>query len=422
MSRRLGIDLSSEVVALADVRETRNGRIQLRGFALIDTGGDALSLAADLRRARRKHRFPRNAEVVAWAGDARVEAVRGAGLAVERVITPGEALARVERMHRASAPPGSNTAVIALHAGGGALAIVQDGRVRHETPLTWSPLTAASLGNPDLLRRYAFLSELTELLRGSFAAAAKLTGRPVTDILTCGSLPELRSFTMPLADEFDVEVETLDSADNIDVRVKGPAFDVLLDSIAAMRIAIAAGRRWHGQPAIGRKVLRVAVPSGLAAGALYAFALYGFGGGSAPSPLEEHARVTAPARPASPPRAAGPAPSRPAQPAPQQAAAPATMVAAAPPPGLAPTATREPIEPIEPVEPVRPATFTVTSILWSAERQFAVVDGQVLGVGDTVDGARIVEIQPDAVLARDRAGRLRRAPLSRPGPSSGGLE
>jgi hypothetical protein len=64
---------------------------------------------------------------------------------------------------------------------------------------------------------------------------------------------------------------------------------------------------------------------------------------------------------------------------------------------------------------ILPATFTVTSILWSRERQLALVDGVIRHVGDTVDGARIIEIQQDAVLVSDRAGRLRRASLVRPG-------
>ncbi len=463
MSRRLGIDLSSDVVALADVREPRRGRIQLRDFDVLDTGRDAASLAADLRRARKKHRFPKNAEVVAWAGDGRVQAVRDAGFVIERVVTPGEALARVERMHRGMAAPASNTAMIALHASGGALAIVHQGEVRHETPLTWSAQTAASLGNPDLLRRYAFLSELTELLRGSFDAAARVTGRPVTDILTCGSLPELRSFTMPLADEFDVEVETLDSADDLDVRVKGPTFDLALESIAALRIAIAAGRRWHGRPSAVRKVLRVAVPAGLAAGAFYALAIWGFSAASGPTPLEQQARVSATSRGEPAPQRAAQARPRPAAPAPERATAqpPAVAVARAPvstpppavstpppavstpapavspPPAVSRPASAAPaparvapsapppservataahVEPVERREPIRAAAFTVSSILWSEGRQLAIVDGQIFGVGDVIDGARIVEIQPDAVLARDRAGRLRRAQLSPQGP------
>jgi hypothetical protein len=451
MTGRLGIDLSSDVVALADVRQLRRGRIQLRGFALLETDADAVSIAEGLRRARREHRFPKTAEVVAWARDPRVQGVRDAGFAVERVITPGEALARVERIHRAVPPPGSNTALISLHVSGGALAIVRDGQVRHETPLTWSASTAASLANPDLLRRYAFLSELTELLRGSFDAAARLTGLPVTDILTCGSLPELRSFTMPLADEFDVEVETLDSTDGLDVQVKGPAFEQLLESIAALQIAIAAGRLWHKRPSRALKGLRIAVPAGLAAGAFYAIAMYGFGPAPGQTPLAQHTRAaippprsTAPPPRANPP-APAPAPARTPTPTPEPLTSPSPPPPAAPPasvardapvareaaPVAAPrvlTAPPAPIAPVarnaapvaranelvEPAERVRSASFSVTSILWSPGRQLAVVDGRILGLGDMVDGARIVEIQEDAVFTRDRAGRLRRALLSRP--------
>jgi hypothetical protein len=51
--------------------------------------------------------------------------------------------------------------------------------------------------------------------------------------------------------------------------------------------------------------------------------------------------------------------------------------------------------------------------MWSSERQFAVVDGRILAVGDSIRGATIVEIRVDAVIVRDASGRLRRAGLER---------
>ncbi|MGE5813601.1 MAG: general secretion pathway protein GspB [Acidobacteriota bacterium] len=58
-----------------------------------------------------------------------------------------------------------------------------------------------------------------------------------------------------------------------------------------------------------------------------------------------------------------------------------------------------------------PVPLSVSSILYSPDRRLAIMEGQVLGVGDTVAGMTIVEIQPSAVILRDRAGRLRRAQL-----------
>jgi hypothetical protein len=51
------------------------------------------------------------------------------------------------------------------------------------------------------------------------------------------------------------------------------------------------------------------------------------------------------------------------------------------------------------------------TILYSSERQLAIVDGHILGLGDEVRGAKVVEIEPTSVLLRDAGGRLRRLTL-----------
>jgi hypothetical protein len=47
------------------------------------------------------------------------------------------------------------------------------------------------------------------------------------------------------------------------------------------------------------------------------------------------------------------------------------------------------------------------SILYSPDRKLAIVNGRIVGPGDEVSGARIVDITPGAVLLRDARGRLR---------------
>ena len=49
-------------------------------------------------------------------------------------------------------------------------------------------------------------------------AEARKAGAPVDAVVTCGNLPELRSLTMPLIEELDVEVETLDSLEGLVVK------------------------------------------------------------------------------------------------------------------------------------------------------------------------------------------------------------
>jgi hypothetical protein len=50
----------------------------------------------------------------------------------------------------------------------------------------------------------------------------------------------------------------------------------------------------------------------------------------------------------------------------------------------------------------------VSSILYSASRRLAIVDGRIVGVGDAVGNYRIVEIERDAVvLAVPSGARIR---------------
>ena len=63
------------------------------------------------------------------------------------------------------------------------------------------------------------------------------------------------------------------------------------------------------------------------------------------------------------------------------------------------------------VEPVLPFDASLETILYSPDRKLAIIDSRIVGVGDLVKGARIVEITPTAVMLRDGGGRLRRLTL-----------
>lgn len=411
MKGRLGIDLSAATAALAHVSE-RRGQIQLRGFALVATAGDPDAIASELRHARRAYRFPRHAEVVAWPGDIRAGAVRNAGYAVERVISPAEALARVARLHHGTPAPERVSAVLSLHPDSGALAVVQDGRVLHEAALTWSAASGHASARSELLRRYAFLAELTEHLRSAFTAVQESHGVAATEILTCGTLADLRSFTMPLADEFDVEVETLDAAGALDIRMKPASAQRARDVLAALRIAIAAGRRWHRAPGVLEALRPVRVVGAIAAAAAAVLlAVYLWPRETTPRPAPE-----APPTAANAPRAQPNRPQELVETAPAGRQTNPIVPAPAAPPlrGLPPPVQRARVDPprtLRSLDRLPPLSVPVSSILWSADRQFAVVGGRILEVGDTIDGARIVEIRADALIVRDAAGRLRRAAL-----------
>jgi hypothetical protein len=55
-----------------------------------------------------------------------------------------------------------------------------------------------------------------------------------------------------------------------------------------------------------------------------------------------------------------------------------------------------------------PFDAALSSILFSADRQLAIIDGRVVGRGDAVRDATVVEISAGVVLLRDAQGRLRR--------------
>lgn len=425
---RLGIDLSGDSIALAEVRPAGE-RLRLRAYALLAPVADRSALAEVLRRAREQHRFPANAEVVAWAGEPRVSAVRAAGYAVERVILPGAALARVARLQAGlHAPPsGDVVLLVSLDETSGAMALVRDAAVLYEAPLTWSsnaaPGSADSTGT-ELLRRYAFLAEVTELFHAALASVQRSHDAKPSRILMCGSLPDLHSLASPLSEEFDVPVGVLDSPDGVDLRrVRGRSRDEAEATLPALQVAMVASRRWHQAHSPVRKVLRIAVPIGVAAG-IGIYAAGPFESSAPPSNAGSQREPREPSHPGVATQTASPVEAQPAAPStgsrsPSAAAEPTTghgtegatraARASAPDRRGTPDVNRQ-------NEPA-PVALALSSILWSAERQLVIVEGEVLGVGDTIAGMRIVEIRQDSVILRDRAGRLRRAALGRPRPT-----
>ena len=69
------------------------------------------------------------------------------------------------------------------------------------------------------------------------------------------------------------------------------------------------------------------------------------------------------------------------------------------------------MKPAPPPEVALPFDAVLGTILYSADRKLAIVDNRIVGVGDEVRGARVVEITAGAVMLRDAQGRLRRLAL-----------
>jgi hypothetical protein len=435
------------------------------------------------------------------------------------------------------------------------LALVRDGSLLGARELAWGythPGPAAVL-TPGESRRDDLAARLIDEL-ARFAAGVKGANSPLTQVVICGGLPELRTMTVTLMERLDVEVETLDSVFGIDEERLPEPSDEFRERVSELRLAWAVAADWNGPINLMRSRLRrnkravlarAAVVGGIAAGlgagwgiqrsqwwqstasdsvarAATPAALPGDRMGAAPAgsvvtttaPVPPRPATQAPMRPAAAPATVGasPAPSapvavsvprptvppvpnpstsvlRPSLPAliPPRSVAPepspprttsgpfvSTPVAAAtvPPssaPGSAirpggfqtpargtaqPTAPAVPLRPVQPPTPpappaVRPAAplagpvetalqasqaepspkpaertpavaarqanvsppipfdATLGTILYSAERKLAIVNGRIVGIGDDVNGARIVDITATTVLLRDARNRMR---------------
>lgn len=68
-----------------------------------------------------------------------------------------------------------------------------------------------------------------------------------------------------------------------------------------------------------------------------------------------------------------------------------------------------------PEAPPTPFDAVLGSILYSPDRKLALIDGRIVGSGDEVKGARVVDITPGGVTLRDSQGRLRTLVLAAPG-------
>ena len=67
--------------------------------------------------------------------------------------------------------------------------------------------------------------------------------------------------------------------------------------------------------------------------------------------------------------------------------------------------------PAPPPEVALPFDAVLGTILYSPDRKLAIIDNRIVGVGDEVRGARVVDITAGAVMLRDAQGRLRRLAL-----------
>jgi len=379
------------------------------------------TLTAALGRARRDDGFDPRARVVAWGPPSSQVAVDldhlpdvsplvEAGFEVESIVSPPQALAMMLEAQRVDTRRA--VAAVALHRNGAALAIVRHGQVVAARTFEWPLGEPFSSARPEQLERYLVIAQLAPHLKHLLDLAAAVYNVAVSSVVLCGDLPDLRSLSMLLIEEMDLEVDTLDSLEML-----APAVAQQMESAAGLQLAaaVAASRyrssRAHGPNESGRDDERHAIfsPSAirnLAGSAAFllcaSWATLQVAGSSPAAPAFPDgspvvARVERPAPSAPRPEATiGHMDPDPAPPA----AAPAPRPES---PRREPAAADSRPRTVEPLIAADPLP-RVDGVAIAGERRLAILDGAIVGIGDRVGRRTVKRIDTHGVVLRDPGG------------------
>ena len=171
-----------------------------------------------------------------------VQPLVDAGVHVQTVVTPPLALASLARMRRAFTVPDMTEAYVALEESMTSFALMRNGALVAARDVAWGYLKDPSVGAEPLPRE-----EIAARLAGElqhFIGAGEIRHGSETQVCICGSLPELRSMTVPLMERLDLEVETLDSRFTIDAARLPEPTDEFLEQSAELRLAWAVAADW----------------------------------------------------------------------------------------------------------------------------------------------------------------------------------
>ena len=332
----------------------------------------------------------------------RLEALTSAGFDVVRVLTPAMALTAVAGAGNDSVL-GETSMYVALAPHATCVAIVRDTFLLLARELQWGHADARAEHVEPFDRRLA--GELRRSLlffRQRFRATA-------ARIVLCGDIDNLRAVSGTLSAVSGLPVETLDSLSGIDASAVPEPADEFRGNVAALRLAIAAGAEVppysnllpSNEGGGGRSRSFVwPLAGGLAAALVLVGIWYGVRRWSGPS---ASARDNVPRQAGTPVPANRPsAPPAPIVEPPATPSAPAT--------GVSPLA-------VQPSTSEREREVLVTSILYSPDRQLAIVDGQIARPGDRIGSISIVEIRPRAIVVESPEGGRRivglRVPVAR---------
>jgi hypothetical protein len=402
MSSITGIEIASDYCVLVGARR-QGPSIEVTGvrvFGPPEWPSELDARLALLQESRDTLGLARRATVVAWdrpsfnmaSGEAML---RQAGFTVEDILAPPDALALLAwSVSRGSG--GAPIAWLSINQHGMALAVVRDFELLYTRELSWAIRASERRAQPHVLRRHLYVAQLAPELRRALDVVREQYGATIDRAITCGNIPDLRSFTPPLIEELDIEFETLDSFDGLAVQEEIAA--AIPQQAAAIRLAGAVAS--YGQPfvATGSVLRGLGVAAGVVLAAGVVWGGWGFSSGPAverpPAIQEDRGVVSSQGRGDSPPRPAEAIDAAEIQ-SPLPEPQPTTGVVLDGPTAL-------------------PPLPSVAGILISSNRRLAVVNETVVGMGATVGGRVVAGIEPDAVVFREPSGRLVSVPV-RPG-------
>jgi hypothetical protein len=394
-----GIEVGRDYCVLVGARR-QGASIEVtgvRGFGPPDWPSRLDSRVMLLQECRNALGLARRATVVAWdraafnmaSGEAML---RQAGFTVEDILSPPDALALLA-WSVPRGPGGAPVAWLSINQHAMAVAVVRDVELLYACEFPWAIEASERRAQPHVLRRYLYVAQLVAELRRALDVVREQYGATIDRAVACGSIPDLRSFTVPLIEQLDIEFETLDSLDGLSATDEIAA--AISPQAAAIRLAAAAAA--YGQPLVqGGSVLRwlgVAAGLALAAGTVWgALTLRSQPVAGLPPATDSDRRMVSSQGRVDPPLPAAdtnkPSEVQASPPEPQ----PTTGVVVDPPIEL-------------------PPLPRVGGILISPDRRLAVIDGAVVGIGARVAGRVIAGIEPNAVVFREPSGRLVRVPV-----------
>ena len=427
MSSVTGIELGPDYCVLVQAR-LRADTIQCGPVRVFGPGRwprQAAARAALLSEARRELGLTTRAWVVNWQLNSSTDrpaspdtppreaedVVKEAGFEPEAILTPSQALALLGGSREPEAGSAEAALYLSLNHHGAALVAVRGFETLYSREFSWQIAAPEQRTQASLLRRYLIVAQLTPEIRRAVEAVRTQYGIAVDSAVTCGTIPDVRTLTMPLIAELNIEFETMDSSAGLDG--SGESAAVVAEWAPALRLAwvsAAAGVSRGREIALGRW-LGAAAAAVLAVGAAWwGFALWSDTARSATAvPVQTAPVLSAPQanrqEPAAQPASTATPP------------APRSVTVAPRPTGVqgaqSTSGSAAGGEALKAVgsQPLDAPLPIVSGILISSDKQFAVIDGAVVSAGDRIGPRVVVRIEPAAVVLREPSGREVRVPV-----------